>query len=324
MSKVKPRILVITPVHHISGVTSILEKAGRAAYLDDPTPRDVVRVIGNYHAVFTNPNKSRVFLGKEVIDVASQLRVICTASTGTTHIDKRYAAGKRIAVLSLTRDMSVIRKISSTAELAFGLTLAALRHIPAALDSVKKREWDYIRFVGRQLDHLTVGVVGYGRLGTLYARYAHAFGARVLIYDPYVQVRRKSLRQVPRIDMLIRQSDVIAFHVHVTPETEGVVNKGWFSKMKPTVVLVNTSRGEIINEQDLVVFLKKNPRAYIAADVVSGEVSQRERSPLWRYAQTASNVILTPHIGGMTVEGQQIAYNHAARKLLHFFEKHTL
>lgn len=320
----KPHILVITPVAHIPGVQETLESIGKVMYLDDPSATDARKHIIGKDAIYTNPNKSDVFIGPELIDAADRLQVICTASTGTTHIDKAYATQKGIAVLALTQDMSVIRKISSTAELAFGLTLATIRHIPAGFDHVKRGGWDYTQFIGRQLDHLTIGVVGYGRLGTFYAQYAKAFGGRVLVYDPYVTVRDPDLTQVKTIAPLLKKSDVIALHVHVTPETDGMVNKQWFDQMRDDVVIVNTARGEIINETDLVGFLKTHPSAQLAADVITGETTNKQTSPLIRYAKKAKNIILTPHIGGMTREGQQIAYNHAARKLKRFFSKKVL
>ncbi len=320
----KPHILVITPVRHIKGVAEILESIGRVTYKDNPTQQEVVRSLRGVHAIFTNPNKSNVFLGREVIDAGTDLKVLCTASTGTVHIDKAYAAKKKLPVLSLTTDINIIGKISSTAELAFALTLAALRHLPAATASVKRGEWDYLPFVGRQLDHLTIGVVGYGRLGKFYARYTKAFGSRVLVYDPYVTVKEKGIEQVAKVDLLLREADVIALHVHVTPETTGMVNKKWFARMKKDVVLVNTARGEIMNERDLLTFLKKNKEARLATDVLADEQIGKKKNPLIQYAKKASNIIITPHIGGMTQEGQFIAYGHAAHKLKHFFKEHPL
>lgn len=319
--KTKPKILVITPVRHIKGVSEILESIGNVTYLDDPSLPQAIKAIANKDAVYTNPNKSRVYIGKEFIDAGKKLKVICTASTGTVHIDKTYAAKKKIPVLSLTTDMDVIGKISSTAELAFALTLAALRHVPAAFEHVKRGGWDYTQFIGRQLDHLTIGVVGYGRLGKFYARYAKAFGSTVLVYDPYVKVADPKIEQVTKPDRLIKQSDVIALHVHVTPETTKMVNSKWFKRMKKDVVLVNTARGEVVDEKALLAFLQKNPAAQVATDVVADETKNRQKSPIIAYAKKAKNIIIVPHIGGMTQEGQFIAYGHAARKLKKFFKK---
>lgn len=318
MSRKRTAILVITPVRHISGVAEILEDAADVTYLDDPTPAEVLEVVRDYDAMFTNPNKSRVFIGREIIDAASRLKVICTASTGTNHIDKACAAARRVPVLSLTEEREVINRISSTAELAFALTMVGLRHVVRAHRAVLTGEWDYTKYIGRQMNCLTIGVIGYGRLGSLYARYCQAFDSRVLVYDPYKTVDDPGLRQVEEMSVLLRESDVISIHVHVTPETLGMINGACFAQMKEDVLLVNTSRGDIVNESHAVEFLRAHPGARIATDVLADEILKRLASPLLGFAQESERVIITPHIGGMSREAQEIAYGHAARLLRKF------
>ena len=310
-----PKILIITPVKHIKGMVKKLEDIGEVSYMDNPSPRDVIDVIKDYDAIFTNPNKSKVFIGRELIDEGKRLKVICTASTGTNHIDIDYASNKGIRVLSLTEERKVINKISSTAEHAFALTMTSMRYIINGHIDVLNGRWDYEKFIGRQMNGLTVGIIGYGRLGKLYSSYCLSFGSRVVVYDPYKEVRKKSLEQVSNVKQLLRQADIISFHVHVTDETINMVNKQWFNQMKSDVLLVNTSRGEIICELDLVDFLSKNNNAKIATDVLADEIRNLNNSILLNYAMKSDQVTITPHIGGMTMEAQEIAYNHAARLL---------
>lgn len=318
----KPKILVMTPVHSIDGVLGILKKTGRVTYLPDPGEREILSRIKGFNALFTNPNKSRVFLSKKLMDAAPGLQVICTASTGTNHIDRGYAAKKGIRVLSLTEERAVINRITSTAEHAFALMMAALRKIPQGWRSVRRGQWDYEPFVGRQVNCLVIGIVGYGRLGKLFSRYARAFGAKVLVYDPYKKVKDKNIRQVG-LSGLLKDSDVISFHIHVTPETLGMVGKRWFSRMKPGVILVNTSRGDVMNEGDLIRFLRKNPEAFYATDVLSKETGDKKKNPVLKEALRRDQILITPHVGGMTVEGQRIAYRHAAGMLSRFFQKNS-
>lgn len=317
----QPRILVITPVWHIAGVVECLEATGQATYLDDPTPSEVIACIHEYDAIYTNPNKSRVYVGRELIDAAPHLKVICTASTGTNHIDKDYAAERGLPILALTEERQVISRISSTAELAFALTMASLRNVVRGHSAVMQGEWDYTRFIGRQMNSLTIGVIGYGRLGQMYAAYCKAFGSRVVVYDPYKTVAGSDLEQVDSLNDLLPISDVVALHVHVTPETIGMINEAALSQMKEDVLLVNTSRGDIVTEEDLVAFLRHRPLARVAFDVLQDEVRNRKASPLLRFAAESSQVIITPHIGGMTREAQEIAYGHAAKLLQEFFFK---
>ena len=314
------KILVITPVRHIIGVPEVLESAGEVTYLDDPSVEEVISVIDGYDAIFTNPNKSKVFIGKDVLDAAKTLKVICTASTGTNHIDKPYVAKLGLPILSLTEERDVINRISSTAELAFSLTLASLRHVVKSHKAVLEGEWNYEKYIGRQMNCLTIGSIGYGRLGSMYSKYCKAFDSRVLVYDPYKEVDDKGIEQVDNLEYLLQESDVIAIHVHVTKETIGMIDKTCFDIMKQDVVLVNTARGDMVNELDLVSFLQSNPDARIATDVLADEIRNRENSPLLKYALKSEQVIITPHIGGMCREAQEIAYGHAAKRLANYFE----
>lgn len=167
---------------------------------------------------------------------------------------------------------------------------------------------------------LTIGVIGYGRLGSMYAGYCKAFGSRVLVFDPYKTVDKEDLEQVSDLKELLVSSDVVALHVHVNDETQGMINAECLSQMRDDVLLVNTSRGDIVNEDDLVAFLSKNPQARVATDVLADEVRKRLASPLLRYAAESDQVTITPHIGGMTREAQEIAYGHAAQRLKDFLE----
>jgi phosphoglycerate dehydrogenase-like enzyme len=318
----KPKCLVITPIEHIAGVEDILKSFYELTIFEDPTIDEVIRVIKDYDTIFTNPNKSKIFLGPQVLDYASKLKVIATASTGTNHIDKDYAKQKGIQVLSLTEERHIIETISSTAEHAFALTLSSLRKVVNSHNEALLGEWDYTRYIGRQMDYLTIGVIGYGRLGSLYTRYCKAFGSEIIVFDPYKAIRDNDVNQVDNLEALIKVSDVISLHVHVNEETTGMINKSLFDKMKNDVLIVNTSRGEIINETDLVEFLSNNENALFATDVLTNEIKNRENSPLFKFVKEVTNqVTLTQHIGGMTKEAQQIAYCHAAKLLNQYFLK---
>jgi len=163
------KILSITPISHIKNVEKELKKIGKLKILNDPSENDVIKKIPQFDAIFTNPNKSKVFIGKSIIDKAINLKVISTASTGTNHIDLDYAKKKKKKILSLKKEKKTTNKISSTAEHALALTLASLRNITISNKSVLNGEWDYTKFIGNQMNQLTIGIIGYGRLGKKYA-----------------------------------------------------------------------------------------------------------------------------------------------------------
>ena len=135
-------ILVITPVSHIKGVSSGLKNLGTVTFIDDPSEEEIISTIKDYEVIFTNPNKSKVYLGSNVLDAAIKLKILVTASTGTNHIDLNYCKKNNIRVLSLTEERKTINRISSTAEHAFALTMASLRNIVKSDSHVKKGDWD--------------------------------------------------------------------------------------------------------------------------------------------------------------------------------------
>ena len=319
MFRKKINILVITPTNHITGLNKELNKIGNVKFIEDPTYKQVKKIIKNYDGLFTNPNKSKVCLDKNLLKLAIRLKVICTASTGTNHIDMKYAKKNKIKILCLKEDRSTINKISSTAEHAFALTLSSIRNIISSNQSVLNNEWDYTRFIGRQLNNLTFGIIGYGRLGKLYANYLRPFKANILVYDPYKKVNNKYVKQVNKIDYLLKASDVISLHVHLNNETNKIINKKKFNKMKKNVIIINTARGEIVNDKDLIYFLTNNKDAKYATDVLSNELSNIKNNSIIKFAKKSSQVLITPHIGGMTKEAQEIAFNHSAKKLSCFF-----
>ena len=314
-----PKILVITPVKHILGVEKKLKKIGNVTFMDDPNTGEVLEIIEKYNAIFTNPNKSKIYLDNSVFCRAKNLKVICTASTGTNHINKEQAKEHGIKVISLTEEREVIEKITSTAEHAFALVLSSVRNIPAASQSVSNGEWNYEKFIGRQMNKMTIGVIGYGRLGSIFAGYCLSFGCKVLVYDPYKKLKEKGIEQLKELRDLISKSDIVSIHVHVNEETIELINESSLKHAKKDVLIINTSRGEVINETDAVDFLKSNTKAKIASDVLTDEINNRLKSALYKYSIGNSQVTLTPHIGGMTKDAQEIAYNHAANLLGKYF-----
>jgi D-3-phosphoglycerate dehydrogenase len=318
----KPKILNLTPISQISGFAEYLSdffEVESMPYADAP---DAIPNKQQYVAIFINPNMSKLYLDKHFLQDFKGLKVIATASTGLTHINLEYLKEKRIELISLTTDFEFINQISSTAEHAFALTLEGLRNLKSANDSVMNGKWEYLPFVGRQISNLTFGVIGYGRLGKFYARYAHAFGASVLVYDPYVKAQNiEMVKQVSRIEDIFVNSDVVSLHVHVNPETANLINESILAEAKETLLLVNTSRGEIVNDLDLIAFLKKNPEAKYSTDVLNNEAKGVIGNPIFQYSLETSQIFVSPHIGGMTEDAQKIAYFRTAEKLRNYFSE---
>ncbi len=310
------KVLCITPIKHLEGLFEELSSYADVVYLPELTRDELVAYLGEHKdvdALFTNPNKQTFHLDEHILGGTS-VKLINTASTGLNHIDVTWCEANNIEIWSLTKDYELIKNLPGTSELAFGLLLSLLRKIPSSFESVKRGEWDYEKYIGRQAEGLTVGVIGFGRLGHFMTKYCEAFGMKVLVHDPYNPVYgfdKVSLEDIAK------NADVISLHVHVTDETRHMINKEVISKCKKSPYLVNTSRGEIIDEQAVVDGLTSGVLSGYGADVIEDEYGDREKSPIIQAARDGLNVIITPHTGGMVWEGQLRAYGWAIRKFNH-------
>ena len=258
-----------------------------------------------------------VRVDREVLDLAKKLKAIATPSTGLDHIDLAEVEARGIQVLSLKDDRSFLDQITATAELAWVLMLAVVRRLPAAFEAARQGHWARDELRGHQMAGKTFGILGYGRLGTIVGQYAKAFRFRVLACD----VEEFEAEGIERVDMetLFRESDVVSLHVHLTPENRGLVGKRELGLMKEGAVLINTSRGAIVDEEALLEALESGRLGGAGLDVIHGEWSaDLSDHPLIRYAREHENLVITPHLGGVTYESQELAYRHTAEKLRDF------
>ena len=301
-------IVCITQLKHLDGVYDLLKEFGHVTYVPDITKEELKNTLFETKTkyLFTNPNKQPFILDEEVLK-DSNIKVINTCSTGTNHIDMKYCKENNIEVWHLAKDYELINQLPSTAEHAFGLMLSLIRKIPMSFHSVKDGNWDYEPYIGRQLKGLTVGIIGYGRLGKMMETYCHAFGMTVKIHDPY--------EGYDDLNLVLRESDVISLHVHVTGKTVGMINGKTISKMEKKPYLINTSRGEVVYEKKVIEAIEEGKLSGYATDVITDEFGNIHNSKLIEFSMNPNrNVIITPHVGGMTWEGQTKAYKWAINK----------
>jgi D-3-phosphoglycerate dehydrogenase / 2-oxoglutarate reductase len=305
-------VLVTTPILNINNVYDNLKKISNVIYMPNINPNELIHIISkhNINILFVNPNRQNYKLNNETLGDTNNLKIICTASTGTNHIDLNYCKDKNIKIISLKNERKILDSISSTSELAFTLLLSSIRNISQSTNSVKNKQWDCEPFIGRQLNKLSVGIIGYGRLGTMMAKYCDCFGANVNVYDPYIKNIPRKYKKIKNLDSLICASNIISLHVHATPENKYLISKKQLNLNPNLYLIINTSRGEIINEQDLVNWLNENDERKYATDVLESEFSDDLwESPLFNKLKYEYNVLITPHIGGMTHDAREIAYN---------------
>lgn len=251
--------------------------------------------------------RSGTQVDRPLLDLAERLEVIGRAGVGVDNIDMRAATRRGVAVINAPGG-----NISSTAELAFALLLAAARRVAEADRSVREGRWDRKTLRGRQLRGNTLGVIGAGRIGTEVARRAHAFGMRILAYDPYLSAERAADERLERVELdeLLERADFVTVHVPLTEQTRGMIGVAEIARMKPTAILINAARGGIVDEPALAVALEQRKLGGAALDVYETEPLPGEH-PL----RGAPNLVMTPHLGAATMEAQREVALEIARRV---------
>jgi D-3-phosphoglycerate dehydrogenase / 2-oxoglutarate reductase len=257
--------------------------------------RDLLPEIGEYDAVV---GRSATQMPAEFLRAAKRLRVIGRAGVGTDNIDLREATALGIAVINAPSGNTV-----SVAELFFGVILSLVRNLPRAFSSMRAGRWDRSDLLGTELQGRTLGIVGLGRIGGEIAMRANAFRMRVVAYDPYVQRERFDVLRVEcarTLGELLPQVSIVTVHTPLTDETRGIIGAKELALLPPGAIVVNMARGGIVNEADLSAALASAHVAGAALDVYTKEPLAAD-SPL----RTMDNVVLTPHLGASTAEGQR-------------------
>jgi len=312
----KNKILVTIGSKFTKEAKNILSELGDVDCLD-LNQDEFEKIINQYDIVLVGLG---INIDKQIINKAKKLKIIASATTGLDHIDIDYLKEKNIKLLSLRKEREFLNSISGTAELAFGLMIDLLRLTPFAFDSVKNYEWDREKFRGHNLYGQTLGIVGLGRLGSWMTKYANVFNMNVIAFDPYVNDDEFEKNNVKKLEFnkLLKESDIISLHIHLNKETENMFNMSVFEKMKDSAYLINTSRGEIVNEKDILVALRDKKIAGYATDVLSNELNfgkHFSNYPLVEYAKYNNNLIIAPHIGGMTHESREATDVFMANKI---------
>ncbi len=255
-------------------------------------------------------------IDRNVLDNASRCRYIVCPATGLDHIDEELCLSLGVQIISLRGEVEFLKEIRATAEHTLGLALALIRNIPDAVNHVKNGGWNRDLFRGTELYRKKVGIIGYGRLGCITAQYFHLFGCTVGYFD--IEDRQHpdyEITQYSSLSELLQESDIVSIHVPLNNETRHMISLANLSQLKKNAVIINTSRGDIIDESALLEVLEKGKIGGAALDVLTGEPLIKT-NPLVQYAANNSNLIITPHIGGNTYESFHKTEKFVAEKLV--------
>ena len=244
-----------------------------------------------------------------LIDAAPKLRAIARAGTGVDNVDVTAATARGIVVMNAPGANSV-----SVAELAMALVLALARHVPAADAAMKQEKWEKKKFLGEEVRDKTLGLVGLGRIGQEVARRASAFGMKIIAHDPFISEQTASHFDVELValDELFSRADYVTLHMPSTPQTRRLINAERLSGAKKGIRIVNTARGDLIDEAALADAIESGQVAGAALDVFEKEPTVDHR------LQLLPQVIATPHIAASTREGQELVGAETATALRDF------
>ena len=251
-------------------------------------------------------------LSAGILDRLPDLRLVAVTRGGPVNVDMTAARERGVTVVNTPG-----RNASAVAEFALGAILAETRNITRGHDALRQQTWrgDLYRAdnVGEELSELTVGVVGYGAIGTRVVRLLKAFGARILVADPYVQLDPRDADDgvcLLDLEQLLAESDVVTLHARVTEETTGFIGEAAFARMKPGAVLINTARGPLVDYQALYDALASGRLRGAMLETFAVEPVPADW-PLLRLP----NVTLTPHIAGASLKTVRIAARSAAEEV---------
>lgn len=245
------------------------------------------------------------YITDKVLKECKNLKVISRYGVGYDRVDLT-AAKENGVVVTNTPGVNAV----AVAELAFGLALSVARKI-SYLDK-KTREGEWVRSTGFELGGKIMGIMGLGAIGKNVARYAQGFGMKVMAYDPYINetYAKENNIQVASFDEIVENADVISLHLPLTPETNHIINKDVMVRMKNTAILINTSRGGIIDEDAAYELLKNGEIGGLGLDAF--EMEPPTNSPLFEL----NNVVVTPHTGAHTKEATDNMANAAVKNLI--------
>src|SRR6266498_1400822 len=273
-------------------------------------PDELKKICGDYDGWVI---RSGTKITAELIEAAKNLKVIGRAGVGFENIDVDAASKKGIVVMNTPGGNNV-----TTGEHTISLMMALARHIPQAVASLKGGKWDRNKFVGVELCNKTLGVIGLGNVGRIVAERAAGLRMKVIGYDPFISsesIARMGVEPAT-LEEIFTKSDCITVHVPLTPETQGLINRNAFAKMKSGVRIINCARGGIVDEKDLADAIREGKVAGAALDVYVDE-PPKPNHPLLQLEQ----VVTTPHLGASTDEAQLNVAIAVAEQMVDFLAK---
>ena len=307
------KIGILEPLDFSATAVASLRELGEVELFRGGSVSDFLR---GKHAIFIRLGH---FVDGELLALAPELRVICSPTTGLNHLDLDAVRAAGVQVLNLQGERAFLNTVRATPEHTLGLILALLRHYTQAFGSELHPGWERDPYRGGEVFGRTFGIIGMGRVGMCVAGYLHALEGTVIGYDNGCDVSFPAdVKRLESLEALIEQTSVVIMCASLTDANVGMLNCDLLRQLRGKF-LVNTARGELVDEASLIEFIEADHFAGVALDVLVDEQSGPLGLPALLHAGRNRNVIVTPHIAGATFESTWKTEEFLAQQLAEFF-----
>lgn len=306
-------ILITAPINFFKSKKFLIDKKYNCIYLEQPNKKQLIEYLNFVDGWICHPSPEYV-VNKEILQNAKSLKVISTPSTGTTHIDLSYCNKKLIKVFPITISKK-FNDIKASSEFTFLMCLLGFKNIINAIKEVKSGNWRNVekKLRGNEIIGKRIGIFGKGRIGKNLGHYFQSMGAKVKFFD----VNKKNINKLSLKNDILKKSDLIAVCISYNKDNYNFVDRKFFSKMKKGSIFVNTSRGEVIDENSLISALKSKHIKCAYLDVVKNEQNLKEKDNiLIEYSKKNENLIISPHMAGLTHESEEKAFAIASQNII--------
>jgi D-3-phosphoglycerate dehydrogenase len=288
-----------------------LEKLGFKVETNaQPDYQHVLEKINDFTGVLV---RSGIKLDKNLIEKAGNLKYILRPGSGLDIIDLESARNKNIIVIN-----SPEGNANAVAEHALGMLLSCVNKIPESFEEVKNYVWDRHKNTGHELMSKTIGVIGYGNTGSAFVKKLSALDVKIFVYDKYKSGFEKSWFLETNMDAIFENADIVSFHIPLNKETRNLINKEFLDKFEKQILLINTSRGKILNTKDLLEAIQNRKVSKACLDVLENEnpaTFNKEETIVFDNLLKTKKVLITPHIAGKTSQSEEKIFSVLIEKL---------
>ncbi|MCK5277370.1 MAG: phosphoglycerate dehydrogenase [Cyclobacteriaceae bacterium] len=292
----KPKILITESIHEC--IIPMLEEIGYEIHHKPKIDRQgILDTLNDYTGIII---RSKTPADKELISAGNNLKFLARSGAGMDQVDLEYAESRNITLLNAPEGNR-----DAVAEHVLGLILNLINKMRNADIQVRKKIWDREGNRGVELMHRTFGIIGFGNMGEAVSKRLSGFGCKIIAYDKYKKGFANEYVEEVTLEDFFEKADIVSFHVPLTPETKFYVNDEFIKSFKKNIILLNTARGEILPLKTLIKYLKSGKILAAGLDVLEnekmGKLTQEQNHQLVELFEM-DNVLLTPHVGGWTVE----------------------